>query len=57
MAIKLKRIDKSSNQLDPTASSFDERQRTLLLLDLGSLRLDLTGTSEGSVNLTHVDEL
>lgn len=26
----------------------------LLLLDLGGLRLDLTGTCEGSVNLTHV---
>lgn len=26
----------------------------LLLLDLGGLRLDLTGTREGSVNLTHV---
>jgi hypothetical protein len=31
--------------------------RTLLLLHLGSLRLDLSGTSEGSVNLTHLDEL
>lgn len=27
----------------------------LLLLDLGGLRLDLTGTREGSVNLTHVE--
>lgn len=26
----------------------------LLLLDLGALRLDLTGTSEGSVDFTHV---
>lgn len=26
----------------------------LLLLDLGSLRLDLTGTRERTVNLTHV---
>jgi len=29
----------------------------LLRLNLGSLRLDLTGTSEGTVNLTHVVEL
>ena len=29
----------------------------LLLLNLWSLRLDLSGTSEGTVNLSHVDDL
>jgi hypothetical protein len=41
----------------PTIQRQTSMIRTLLLLHLGSLRLDLSGTSEGSVNLTHLDEL
>jgi hypothetical protein len=40
---------------DSLLGTANNRLLLLLLGNLGGLRLDLTGTSEGSVNLSHFD--
>lgn len=48
-------VDESSNELSPLLRSSLRSLGLLLLLDLGGLRLDFTGTSQGTVDLTHLE--
>lgn len=48
-------VDETTGVDDPLAGTALRSLGLLLLVDLGSGGLDLTGTSEGSVDLTHID--
>jgi len=46
-------VDESASVQDPLLGTALGLLRLLLRLDLGGLRLDFTGTSEGSVDFAH----